>query len=105
MSENGMLLAAVGSTFLLNVVLFSLSKKVTFPHCMGIKIKDSRQEHENDHIRDNLKISNIIREVLQKLIRSLSQGCRATGNFLIFATPLMAFCLFQEQLKIAFFVI
>ena len=108
MSENGMLLAAVGSTFLLNVVLFSLSKKVTFPHCMGIKIKDSRQDRENEHIQDNVKISNITREVLQNLIRSLSQGCGARGSLLIFATPLMVFvpfsktaenCIFRDMMK------
>ena len=83
-----MLLAAVGSTFLLKHIDFSLSEKVSLPHCMGIKIVVRLQNNEKEQIQGNIKTSNITAEVLQNLIWSSSQRCGARCSLLIFATPL-----------------
>jgi len=96
MSKNGMLLAAVGSTFPLKFMIFSPSEKVSLPHCMGIKIRGSRQNIEKEQIQGNIKNSNITAEVLQKLIWSPSQRCGAKCSLLIFATPLTVFGHFSK---------
>ena len=87
-ANKGMLLAAVGSTFLLKCLVISLSEKVSLPHCMGIKIKVRRQGNEKEQIQGNSKTSNITAEVLQILIVSPSQRCGARGSLLNSATPL-----------------
>ena len=44
-AKNGMLLDAVGSTFLLKYIITSLSEKVSLPHCTGIKIRAPAATH------------------------------------------------------------
>ena len=87
MPKNGMLLAAVGSTFLLKHIIILLSEKVSFPHRMGMKIVVRPQSSEKEQIQGNIKTSNITAELLRKLSLSPSQRCGARCNVLIFATP------------------